>query len=178
MRKSTTFTRKKSVCTRQCFHTIIIIDIREGQWVHCWCVSTLWCVYKPFSFFYYYCVLFFALCIHFINPFWVRLQQPQQQRYPVLQVHAGSFRVSIIHQTLTWTTWSLTCVRDQFYACVYTQGLQGTPAASQQIFDSEKLLQICYCADSSIYIYITGMHEMCCRDIAMSAYHVAIPRVM
>ena len=27
----------------------------------------------------------------------VRLQQPQEQRYTVLQVHAGSVRVSIIH---------------------------------------------------------------------------------
>ena len=29
------------------------------------------------------------------------------------------FGVSIIHQTLTWTTWSLMCVRNLF-ACVYT----------------------------------------------------------
>ena len=41
---------------------------------------------------------------------WVRLQQPQEQRYPVLQGHAGSFRVFIIQRTLTWTTGSLTCV--------------------------------------------------------------------
>ena len=27
-------------------------------------------------------------------------------------VHAGSFRVSVIHRTLTWTTGYLTCVRD------------------------------------------------------------------
>ena len=27
----------------------------------------------------------------------VRLQQPQEQHCPVLQVHAGSFRVSVIH---------------------------------------------------------------------------------
>ena len=46
----------------------------------------------------------------------VRLQQPQEQRYPVLPVHAGGFRVSLIHRTLTW---SLTCVRDHSYACVY-----------------------------------------------------------
>ena len=38
---------------------------------------------------------------------WVRLQQLHEQRYPVLQVHAaGSFRVSVIHRTLTWTTGS------------------------------------------------------------------------
>ena len=28
---------------------------------------------------------------------WVRLQQPQEELYPVLQVHAGSFPVSIIY---------------------------------------------------------------------------------
>ena len=54
------------------------------------------------------------------------------------KVHAGSFHVSIIHQTLTWTTGCLTCVRDHSYAWAYTQGL-GTPTASQRnIFDSEK----------------------------------------
>ena len=31
--------------------------------------------------------------------------------------------VSIIHQTLTWTTGSLTCVHDHSYTYVYTQGL-------------------------------------------------------
>ena len=38
-----------------------------------------------------------------------------EQKYiysPVSKVHAGSFRVSIIHQTLTWTTGSLTCICD------------------------------------------------------------------
>ena len=66
------------------------------------------------------------------------LQQPQEQRYPVLQVHAGSFRVSVIHRTLKWTIGSLTCVRDYSYACTRTHtrrvhahtGL-GTPTASQ-----------------------------------------------
>ena len=41
----------------------------------------------------------------------VWLQQPQEQWYPVLQVHAGSVCVSIIHQTLTWTTGSFLCMR-------------------------------------------------------------------
>ena len=73
---------------------------------------------------------------------WVRLQQPQEQRYPVLQVHTGSFRVSVIHRTLTWTTGSITSVHDHSYACVYTLGL-GTPTTSQQnIFDSEELSQM------------------------------------
>ena len=55
----------------------------------------------------------------------------------------GSFRVSVIQRTLTWTTGSLTCVRDHFYACVqYTHGSwAGTPTASQHnLFDSEILV--------------------------------------
>ena len=48
-------------------------------------------------------------------------RQPQEQRrYPVLQVHTGCFRVSVIHRALTWTTGSLTSVRDHSCACVYT----------------------------------------------------------
>ena len=46
------------------------------------------------------------------------LHQRQEQRYPALQVYPGSVRVSAIHGTLTWTTWSLTCVRDHSYACL------------------------------------------------------------
>ena len=42
---------------------------------------------------------------------------------PFLQVHAGSFHVSVIHQTLTWTTGFLMCIRDHSYACMYTRGL-------------------------------------------------------
>ena len=41
---------------------------------------------------------------------------------------AGSFRVSVIHRTLIWTTGFLTCVRDHSYACEYTREL-GTPTA-------------------------------------------------
>ena len=62
-------------------------------------------------------------------------------------VHAGSFRVSVSHQTLTWTTGSLSCARDHSGACVYTHGL-GTPIASQHnIFDSEKLTNFSYAPD-------------------------------
>ena len=46
---------------------------------------------------------------------------------PISKVHAGSFRVFVIHQTLTRTTGSLTCVRDYFYACVYTRFLVSSP---------------------------------------------------
>ena len=70
---------------------------------------------------------------------WTRLQQPQDQRYPVLHMHAGSFCLSVIHRTLTWTTGSLTCVRDHSYACVYTRGGVGhKDSESAQHFDSEK----------------------------------------
>ena len=39
-------------------------------------------------------------------------------------------RISLIHRTLTWTTWSLTSVSDHSYACVCKRGL-GTPTTSQ-----------------------------------------------
>ena len=69
----------------------------------------------------------------------VRLQQSQEQRYPVTQVHVRSFRVSVIHKTLTWTTGSLTCVRDQSYACVYTRGLGTATTSQHNVFDSKQL---------------------------------------
>ena len=86
----------------------------------------------------------FAFLIHFIIPF-----EKFGQRYPVLQAHAGSFRVSVIHQTLTWTTGSLTCIRDHPYACVYTRGL-GTPTTTRpNMFDSEKPTN-CSCAPDGV----------------------------
>ena len=47
-----------------------------------------------------------------------------ESRYPTLiynKAHAGSFRVCIVHRTLTWTTGSLTCLRDHSYARIYTR---------------------------------------------------------
>ena len=38
----------------------------------------------------------------------------------ICKVHVGSFRVSVIHRTLTWTSRFLSCVTDHSYACVYT----------------------------------------------------------
>ena len=38
----------------------------------------------------------------------------------IKSMHAGSFRVSVIHRTLTRTTGYFTCVRDYSYACVNT----------------------------------------------------------
>ena len=72
--------------------------------------------------------------------------------YPVLytEVHAGFFfRVSVIHQTLTWTAGSVTCVRDHSDArvcvCVYTRGL-GTPTMSQD--------NICYSETFSPFVLV------------------------
>ena len=76
----------------------------------------------------------------------VRLQQPQEQRYPVLQVHAGSFRVSVIRQSLTRTTGSLTCVRDRSCVCVYTRGLATQTASQHTFFDSEKPIKFFFCS--------------------------------
>ena len=65
-------------------------------------------------------------------------------------------RVSVIHRTLTWTTGSLTCVRDHSYACVFTQGL-GTPTTSQHnIFDSENLSHFS-CAPGGAGIRTSGL---------------------
>ena len=44
----------------------------------------------------------------------------------VSKVHDRTCRVSVIHRTLTWTTWRLTCVRDHSSACVYTRGVGHT----------------------------------------------------
>ena len=54
----------------------------------------------------------------------------------IIKCMLGSFHVSVIHQTLTWTIGSLTCVRDHSCVCVYTWGL-GTQTESRHIFDSE-----------------------------------------
>ena len=82
--------------------------------------------------------------IHFIIPFGksgspclgVRLQQLQEQCYPVLQVRAGSFHVfcNPPNSDMDYRIFiTLTCICDHSYACVYTQGLV-TPT-SQHIFD-------------------------------------------
>ena len=61
------------------------------------------------------------------------------------------FRVSVIHRTLTWTTGSLTCVRDHCYTCVYTHGGFGhTDSESAQHFDSGKTLTRFSCAPDGV----------------------------
>ena len=42
--------------------------------------------------------------------------------YFSVKTHAGSFRVSVIHPTLTKTTGSVKCVRDHSSACIFTRG--------------------------------------------------------
>ena len=64
--------------------------------------------------------------------------------YPsVDKVHAGSFRVSVIHRTLTG---SLKCVRDYPCVCVYTQGLHLQRVSTTFLTDSEKTLTVFCCA--------------------------------
>ena len=60
-------------------------------------------------------------------------------------VHAGSFRVSIIHRTLTWTTGSLISLCDNSYARTYTWGLGTLTTSQHNIFHSEKLIKISTC---------------------------------
>ena len=45
--------------------------------------------------------------------------QLRQSRASQPNVHGGCFSVSIIHQTLTWTTGSLTCAQMLMYAIAH-----------------------------------------------------------
>ena len=80
-----------------------------------------------------------------------------------VQVHAGYFRVFIIHRTLTWTTGSLTSVHGLSYARVYTTDLKiifldqcythGCWAHRQRVsttFMTEKLKVFLSCAPDGI----------------------------
>ena len=48
-----------------------------------------------------------------------------------------SFRVFVTHRILTWTTGSLTCVRDHSYAYTHRRGLRTQTVSQLNIFDSE-----------------------------------------
>ena len=76
------------------------------------------------------------------------LQQPQEQSYPILQVYTGSFCVSVIYQTLTWTTGSWSCLCDHSYVCVHTWGL-GNPDSESAHFLLERnhYVFLCSCRD-------------------------------
>ena len=79
---------------------------------------------------------FLKIDIHFIIPFgkfgprYLGKAAAAARAALVLQVHAGSFPVSVIHRTLTWTTGSVSCVRDHSYVCVNTRGLGHTDGES------------------------------------------------
>ena len=87
-------------------------------------------------------------CTHSLTHLHQQLQprDVKRQLSYYFSVHAGSLRVSVIHQTLTWTTGSLSCVRDHSCTCIYTRGL-GTLTASQlNMFDLEKLTIFFLCS--------------------------------
>ena len=64
--------------------------------------------------------------------------------WAVLQVHAGSFRVSAIHWTLTWTTGFLTCAYMIILTRAYTHGdWAHWQWVSTTFFDSEIFYLLC-----------------------------------
>ena len=69
---------------------------------------------------------------------------------PFFSAYAGSFRVSVIHRTLTWTTWSLAYVRTWSIILLHAY-THGSWAHRQRVntFDSEKLT-IFSCAPDGI----------------------------
>ena len=85
---------------------------------------------------------------------WTRLQQPHQE-HPVLQVHAASVSVSVIHRTLTWTaTWSLTWVCDRSYACIIIQTVVGHT-------DSESTKYYCWLGkNSQVFLMLLAGFEL------------------
>ena len=75
-------------------------------------------------------------------------------------MHAGSFHVSIIHRTPTWTTVSLTCVRDhsEMHACVYVHtGVGHTDRESAQHLWPRKTLTNLSCAPDSDRVRTSGL---------------------
>ena len=84
---------------------------------------------------------------------WVRLQQHQEQNYPVLQVHAGSVCVSVNHWTLTMDyrifnvhTWSFLCMR------IHTGvGHTNNESSQHNIFDSDKTVTNFQCAPDRVW---------------------------
>ena len=74
---------------------------------------------------------------------WVSLQQPQQQRYPVLQMHAGSFR-NPPNSNMDYKDLSRASAYVIIRMPAYTQGgVEHTDSESQHnIFDSEQVSQI------------------------------------
>ena len=105
----------------------------------------------PFPFFFFNTLL--SLLGNSGRLTWVRLQQLQEQCYPVLQIHAGSFPFSVMHQILlTWTTGSFTDVRMSSLCVRIHTGVGHTPTTSRHnFFRSEKLTNF-YCAPDGVRI--------------------------
>ena len=94
-------------------------------------------------------------------------------------MHAGSFIVSIFHQTLTWTTGSLSCVRDQWsflHMRVHT-GVEHTDSKSAQHFWPGKTRKFClgksrcwrhmeYCTYSQVSSWIVISMEACIPKVS------------
>ena len=76
--------------------------------------------------------------------------------FPVCSV----FCASITHQTMTWSTGSLTCIRAQSYACVYAQGL-GTPTVSQHnIFTQKNSHKLFLCSGQGLNLWSLNLESM------------------
>ena len=81
--------------------------------------ASLWVMCAHFFYFFYIFYTLLSLSGNLLGRLtWVRLQQLQEQRYPVLQVHAGSFRVSrnlpnsdMDYRIFNVHAWSFLCVR-------------------------------------------------------------------
>ena len=69
-------------------------------------------------------------------------------------MHAGFFRVSVILRTLRWTTRSLTCVRDHFYACLYIWGWAHRRVSTT--FLTRKNCHNCLCAPDRVRTSVFG----------------------
>ena len=71
---------------------------------------------------------------------WVRLPAAARAELPVLQVHAGSFRIFVIHRTLTWTKRAYVIILMRVYT--YGGWAHRQLTSQHNIFESEKLSQI------------------------------------
>ena len=76
-------------------------------------------------------------------PYYVHFQYRRTLNPHLSKVHAGSFRVSVIHRTLTWTTASLKRARDYVCACVQTREVEHTDSESAQPFGLGKTHNFC-----------------------------------
>ena len=107
------------------------------------------------------CIFFWGVYfVHFVDPIGIspmgnsgrflqesQLQQSRATQPELIKVNVGgSFRVSVIHRILTWTTGSLSCVRDYYCVCIYTRGDGHTDSESAQHFWVGKTHTFCLCS--------------------------------